>query len=79
MAASSAFKSLVTLPVFKASITSPKTWVAHIATLRVDMGTCTISWVMWAKNRFSAAAAIAVQISPSTIAGFSVAKACKLA
>ena len=29
---------------------------------------------MWAKNRFSAAAAIAVQINPSTIAGFSVSK-----
>jgi hypothetical protein len=41
----------------------------------VDMGTCTISWVMWAKNCLSAAAAIAVQISPSTIAGFSVSKA----
>jgi hypothetical protein len=34
---------------------------------------------MWAKNRLSAAAAIAVQINPSTMAGFSVSKAWRLA
>jgi hypothetical protein len=41
--------------------------MAHMATLRVDMGTSVRSWVMWAKNRLSAAAAIATQINPSTI------------
>ena len=34
---------------------------------------------MWAKNRLSAAAAIAVQINPSTRAGLAVSKACRLA
>ena len=50
-----------------------------MATLRVDMGTSARSWVMWAKNRLSAAAAIAVQISPSTRATLVVSKACRLA
>ena len=34
---------------------------------------------MWAKNRLSAAAAIAAQINPSTRAGLAVSKACRLA
>ena len=66
-------------PAFKAWTIPPKTCTAHIATLRVDMGTSRRSWVIWAKNRLSAAAAIAVQINPSTIAGFVVSKACRLA
>src|SRR4029434_7915476 len=66
-------------PRFKASTRLPKTWMAHIATFRVDMGTSARSWVMWAKNRLSAAAAIAVQINPSTRVGLAVSKACKLA
>src|SRR5919204_6663900 len=79
MAASNAAYSSTTFPLFKASITSPKTWIAHMATLRVDMGTCVRSWVMWAKNRLRAAAAIAAQINPSTRAGLAVSKACRLA
>jgi hypothetical protein len=35
-----------------------------MATLRVDMGTSVRSWGIWAKNRLSAAAAIAAQIKP---------------
>src|SRR5215470_11772333 len=57
----------------------PKTGTAHIATFRVDMGTFTRSWGMWAKNRFSAAAAIAAHINPSTRVGLAVSKACRLA
>src|SRR5262245_16410326 len=57
----------------------PKTCTAHIATFRVDMGTFARSWVMWAKNRFSAAAAIAAHINPSTRVGLAVSKACRLA
>ncbi len=34
---------------------------------------------MWAKNRLSAAAAIAVHITPATMAGLAVSKACRLA
>ena len=34
---------------------------------------------MWAKNRLSAAAAIAAQINPSTMVGLAVSKACRLA
>src|SRR5713226_6608680 len=79
MAASNAAYSATTSPLFKASITSPKTWIAHMAALRVDMGTCVRSWVMWAKNRVSAAAAIAAHINPSTRAGLAVSKACRLA
>src|SRR5215831_14314792 len=50
-----------------------------MATFRVDIGTLTRSWVMWAKNRLSAAAAIAAHINPSTRAGLAVSKACRLA
>src|SRR5499425_2837251 len=66
-------------PVFKAWTIPPKTCTAHIATLRVDMGTSTRSWVIWAKNRLSAAAAMAAQINPSTRAGLAVSKACRFA
>ena len=47
--------------------------------IKADMGTSARSWVMCAKNRLSAAAAIAVQISPSTMATLAVSKACRLA
>src|SRR5262249_20723831 len=79
MAASNAAYRLATFLLFKASTRSPKTCRAHMATLRVDMGTSMRSWVMWAKNRLSAAAAIAAQINPSTRAGLAVSKACRLA
>src|SRR5712691_4062776 len=69
MAASSAAESPATSPLCKARTMSPKTCTAHMATLRVDMGTSARSCVIEAKNRLSAAAAIAVQMSPSTIAG----------
>src|SRR5438309_8598785 len=79
MATSKAAYNPAPSPRFKAPTRSPKTCTAHIATLRVDMGTSARSWVMWAKNRLSAAAAMAVQINPSTSVGLAVSKACKLA
>ena len=49
------------------------------AMIKADMGTSARSWVMCAKNRLSAAAAIAIQINPSTRAALAVSKAGKLA
>src|SRR5262245_16889500 len=79
MATAKASYNLATSSVFKAWTIPPKTCTAHMATLRVDIGTSVRSWVMCAKNRLSAAAAIAVQINPSTMATLVVAKACRLA
>ena len=49
------------------------------AMIKADMDTSARSWVMCAKNRLSAAAAIAIQINPSTRAALAVSEACKLA
>src|SRR5207244_7289100 len=65
--------------VFNAWTMSLKTYITHIAAFRVDMATPAMSCVACARNRLSAAAAIATQINPSTIAAFSVSKACRLA
>ena len=53
---------------------SPKTCTAHMATLRVDIGTAVKSRVISAKNRLSAAAAIAIQIDRSTMTGLAVSR-----
>jgi hypothetical protein len=50
---------------------------AHIATLRVEVSTPATTWAVWARKRFSAAALMAAQMSPSTMAGFWVSKACR--
>ena len=52
---------------------------AHIATLRVEVSTPATTWAVWARKRFSAAALMAAQMSPSTMAGFWVSKACRFA
>ena len=79
MASASAAESPATSPLGKARTMSPKTCTAHMATVRVDLGTAARSCVIEAKNRLRAAAAIAVHMSPATIAGFSVSKACSWA
>ena len=72
MAASKAVYSPTMSPRFTASTRSPQTCRAPLATVRGDLGTSRRRWGMGAKNRWSAAAAIAAHIHPSTRAGLAV-------
>src|SRR5262249_31338377 len=65
MAASKAAYSSAPSPRFKASTTLPKTCMAHMATLRVDMGTSRRSCVMWVNLRMSS------RVSPHVAAAVS--------